>query len=59
MNVSEQQLRKFKLLCKKRGIVLDDDQARDWAHRLLNVVAITRRPVPRHPQNNKTYDSQT
>lgn len=46
MNVSPKQLKKFKQLCEKRGIKLDDETARDHALRLMNLVAITRRSLP-------------
>lgn len=46
--VSLEALKKFKKICKERmGIELDDVIAQDQASRLLSLIALTRRPIPK------------
>ena len=51
MEISRTQLDKFKELCRTRmGIELDDTRARKEALNLLQLLVITRKPLPSKPE---------
>lgn len=46
MIISDEQLEKFKKICKERmGIEIDDERARDQAEKLLRLIELTRVPT--------------
>lgn len=48
MNISDEQLKKFKKICKNHtGSDLSDEEALKQANRLLTLISITRKPLPK------------
>jgi len=52
LKITPEQLAKFKKICQKYGFNLDDAATRQQALKLLNLIAITRRPLPRSYKND-------
>lgn len=57
MNISDEQLKKFKKICKEHtGMDLSDEEALKQANRLLHLIRITRKPVSIVP--NQRHDHE-
>ncbi len=48
MEISKERLERFKEICRTRmGVELDDNKARQQALNLINLLALTRKPIPK------------
>lgn len=53
LEITPEQLARFKKICRTHSHDLDDSTARQQALNLLDLIATTRRPIPKGNRKNK------